>query len=438
MPTRTERPPLSVTEHLRNAMTNCPQWSVDEIRQQFPALKRQMNGQPVAFLDGPAGSQVPQRVADSVSNYLLQTNANRGGSFATANESDRILNYAHEVLADFVGAADLEEVCFGANMTTLTFQVSRALSQRWSANDEIIVCRGDHDANFTPWISAARDTGVTVKYIELRPDDFTLDLESVQNNLTTKTRLIAVGLAGNATGTINPVRKITQLAHQANALVYVDAVHFAPHGRINVGQLDCDFLVCSAYKFFGPHVGVLWGRRSLLQSIQPYKLRPASDKLPSRWMTGTQCHEGIAGAAEAVEYIASLCPGAGNSSDSSRSSRLDFVCQQITAYEQTLSVRLLNGLEKIPGLSIQGICDVSRVQERVPTVSFTLDGINSHDIAAKLAAKGIFVWAGNHYAQPFTEAAGLEPQGTLRIGALHYTNLDEIDRVIDAVRHIAE
>jgi len=419
-------------------MPNPLQWPVDEIRQRFPALHRQLNGQPVAFLDGPAGSQVPQRVADAVSSYLLQTNANRGGGFATAKESDAILDHAHEVLADFVGATDPKEVCFGANMTTLTFQVSRALSQQWSAGDEIIVCRGDHDANFTPWISAARDAGVTVKYIELNPDDFTLDLESLQNNLTAKTRLIAVGLAGNATGTINPVRKITQLARQTNALVYVDAVHFAPHGRINVGQLDCDFLVCSAYKFFGPHVGVLWGRRSLLESIAPYKLRPASNELPSRWMTGTQCHEGIAGAAEAVEYIASLNSAADNSSNSSRSSRLDFACQQITAYEQTLSARLLDGLGGIPGLSIQGISDVSRVQERIPTVSFTLNGITPHDIAAQLAAEGIFVWAGNHYAQPFTEAAGLEPQGTLRIGALHYTHLDEINRVIDAVGRLAE
>ncbi len=419
-------------------MTNHCSWPVDEIREQFPALKRQMHGQPVAFLDGPAGSQVPQRVADAVSTYLLSTNANRGGGFATANESDEILDNAHCVLADFVGTNDPHEVCFGANMTTLTFQVSRALSQQWSAGDEIIVCRGDHDANFTPWALAARDAGVVVKYINLNPDDFTLDLESLQSALTNRTQLVAVGLAGNATGTINPVQKIAQLAHGVGALVYVDAVHFAPHGRINVSQLDCDFLVCSPYKFFGPHIGVLWGRRSLLESIQPYKLRPASNELPGRWMTGTQCHEGICGAAEAVEYIASLANAADNSTVSSRSARLDLAFQQISTYEQTLSVRLLTGLQSIPGLSIHGIGNVSRVKERVPTVSFTLDSMSPQDIGARLAAAGMFVWAGNHYAQPFTEAAGLEPNGTVRVGALHYTTAEEIDRVINAVKCLAE
>lgn len=426
-----------MSEETGSTMTNHSTWPVDQIRQQFPALQRRLNGHPVAFLDGPAGSQVPQRVADAVSNYLLQTNANRGGGFATANESDELLNNAHRVLADFVGAPDPDEICFGANMTTLTFQVSRALSRQWSAGDEIIVCRGDHDANFTPWVLAARDAGVEVKYIDLNPHDFTLNLESLQNNLTNKTRLVAVGLAGNATGTVNPVQRITQLAHQSNALAYVDAVHFAPHGRINVRQLDCDFLVCSAYKFFGPHVGVLWGRRSLLESVQPYKLRPASDKLPGRWMTGTQCHEGITGAAEAVEYLASLRSVPDNSQELSRSARLDLVCQQISAYEQTLSAQLLAGLENVPGLSIYGIRDINRVEERVPTVSFTLDSVSPQEISRRLAAEGIFVWAGNHYAQPFTESAGLEPHGTVRVGALHYTTAEEIDRVINAVERLA-
>jgi len=411
-------------------------WPVDEIRQQFPALQRQMTGQPVAFLDGPAGSQIPQRVADAVSTYLLRTNANRGGGFETANESDELLNSAHDVLADFVGAADPNEICFGANMTTITFQVSRALSRQWSAGDEIIVCRGDHDANYTPWVLSARDAEVTVKHIDLNPDDFTLDLDSLRSSLTDRTRLVAVGLAGNATGTINPIQKVTQLAHESNALVYVDAVHFAPHGRINVSQLGCDFLVCSAYKFFGPHIGVLWGRRSLLETIQPYKLRPASDELPGRWMTGTQCHEGIAGAAEAVAYLASLAKL--NSTDNSRSTQLDLAFRQISTYEKALSRQLLEGLQEVSGLSIHGIRDLKRIDERVPTVSFTLKSMSPQEIGKHLAQEGIFVWAGNHYAQPFTEAARLEPNGTVRIGALHYTTPDEIDRVINAVKCLAE
>lgn len=414
-------------------MTDHPVWPVHQIRQQFPALLRRVDGQPVVFLDGPAGSQVPQRVADAVSQYLLQTNANRGGPFATAVESDAVLDAAHQALADFVGAADLDEICFGANMTTITFQVSRAMSKLWQPGDEIIVCRGDHDANFTPWVLAARDAGVTVRHIQLNAADATLNLNSLYEHLSPKTRLVAVGLAGNATGTINPVADVSRMAHEANALVYVDAVHFAPHGRIDVRQLGCDFLVCSAYKFFGPHVGVLWGRREMLESTQPYKLRPAPDGLPGRWMTGTQCHEGIAGAAAAVEYLASLGE---NSTNSDRSRRLDSAFSMITAYERSLSERLLDGLAGIPGVTIHGIRETARVAERVPTVSVTFHGATPIEMARKLAAEGVFVWAGNHYAQPFTEATGLEPHGTLRLGALHYNTIEEIDRVIEAIgRH---
>ncbi|MEO2033838.1 MAG: cysteine desulfurase-like protein [Planctomycetaceae bacterium] len=409
-------------------------WPVDRIRRQFPALKRTVNGKPAVFLDGAAGSQVPQNVADAVSRYLLHTNANRSGPFATSLESDAVLDSAHRTLADLVGTPDPDEICFGANTTTITLQFSRALSKEWDHDDEIIVCRGDHDANFTPWILAARDAGTTVRFIELHDDDATLDLNSLRNQLSSKTRLVAVGLAGNATGTINPVADISHLAHQVNALLYVDAVHFAPHGRINVDKLGCDFLVCSAYKFFGPHVGVFWGRRSLLEQYEPCKLRPASNTLPSRWMTGTQCHEGIAGAAAAVEYLASLGQSEDDSAVSDRSARLDTAFERIATYEQTLSARLLSGLQDIRGLKIHGIADLQRINERVPTVSVTFENMSPKTIAGRLADEGIFVWAGNHYAQPFTEAAGLEPDGTLRISALHYNTADEIDRVLDAVR----
>lgn len=318
-------------------------------------------------------------------------------------------------------------------MTTITLAVSRALARTWQPGDEIIVSRLDHDANFTPWILAAEDAGVAVRYIDLHPEGGTLDLDDYRSKLSERTRLVAVGYAANATGTINPVHDMVKSAHAVGALIFVDAVHFAPHGRINVARLGCDLLVCSAYKFFGPHVGVLWGRRSLLQETRPYKLRPAPDRVPGRWMTGTQNHEGIAGAAAAVDYLASLGAGSEGTPESSRSARLDAAFDQIVSYEQTLSARLLAGLDGIPDVTIQGISDLSRMDERVPTVSLTHMKRTPKEIAVKLAAAGIFVWSGHHYAQPFTEAAGLEPHGTLRMGALHYNTVEEIDRIVEAI-----
>ena len=408
--------------------------NISAIRQQFPALRRGVKGRPAVYFDGPAGSQVPFSVADAVHQYLLNTNANRGGRFAT--KSDAALDAAHAALADFVGAADPREICFGANMTTITLQVSRALARTWKPGDEIIVSRLDHDANFTPWILAAEDVGVRVHRVGLRPEDATLDLEDFERNLSDRTRLVAVGYAANSTGTINPVEHMTRLAHDAGALVYVDAVHFAPHGRIQAGRLGCDFLVCSAYKFFGPHVGVLWGRRGLLEEIQPYKVRPAPNTLPGRWMTGTQNHEGIVGAGAAVNYLAALSNADSNSPVSDRTDRLDMTFRRIVKYEQSLTVRLLIGLSEIPGINLHGIRDVDRVAERVPTVSLTVDGRTPDDLATALAGEGIFVWSGNHYAQPFTEAAGLEPHGTMRIGALHYNTTDEIDQVVRAIHRL--
>jgi cysteine desulfurase family protein (TIGR01976 family) len=420
-------------------------WNVEQIRQQFPALQRTVNGQPAVFLDGPAGSQVPESVAAAVSHYLLHTNANRGAPFATARESDDLLNSAHQVLADFLGTDDPDTVCFGANMTTITLQVSRALSQQWEPGDEIILSRLDHDANFTPWRLAAEERGVRIRYIDLREDDFTLNLDDFESKLSERTRLVAVGYAANSTGTINPVSHIVDAAHRAGALVYVDAVHLAPHRRLNVSQLNCDFLVCSAYKFFGPHVGILWGRRQLLEDVRPYKLRPAPEALPGRWMTGTQNHEGIAGAAAAVEYMASLDDGGSvadtdnnASADNSRSAKLDRVYSRIKDYELLLSRHLIEQLQQIPGLTVQGITDPEQLTERVPTVSVTAHNRTPREMAAHLAQQGIFVWSGNHYALPFTEAAGLEPEGTLRIGALHYNTVEELNRVATSLKALLD
>ena len=416
-------------------------WPLRKIRSQFPALQRQQEGREVALFDGPAGSQVPECVVDAVCNYLRQTNCNRGAAFRTAKESDAILNNAHQVFADFLGADDPDCVAFGANMTTLTLQLSRALSQSWQPGDEIIVTRLDHDANVTPWVLAARDKGVTVRIVEMNHSDWTLNQDDFRSKLSDRTKLVAVGYASNATGTINPVQQMTKLAHDVGALVFVDAVHFAPHGRIRVDHIDCDFLACSAYKFFGPHVGVLWGRRALLENIRPYKLRPSPDSLPGRWMTGTQCHEGIAGAAAAVEYLSSLddyfqTDEASNvvaRSDDQRSAKLDRVFARIMEYERGLSEALVTGLKSIPGLRLWGISDLSDLDRRVPTVSFTLDGRSPREAAEWLAGRGLYVWNGNHYALSFTETAGLEPGGTIRVGALHYNSLEEIDRLITAL-----
>ena len=416
-------------------------WDVDLVRSKFPALARQQDGQPVAFFDGPAGSQVPQSVADAVSHYLLNTNANRGAAHATARESDALLENAHQVVADFLGTPDPATVCFGGNMTTMTLAASRAIAQQWRAGDEIIVSQLDHDSNVTPWVLAARDAGVNVHHISLKPDDWSLDIDDFRSKLSSKTKLVAVGYASNATGTINPVGEIIAAAKAVGALTYIDAVHYAPHRRINVKELQCDFLACSAYKFFGPHVGILYGRRELLETIRPYKLRPSTDALPGKWMTGTQNHEGIVGVAAAIEYLTSLDASAdedhntcADSTASERVAKLDRVFSRIRDYETALSLRFLAGVSSVSGLRIYGITNVDEVDDRVPTFSMTSDRHTPQQLARRLAEQGVFAWAGNHYALPFTEAAGLEPSGTLRIGALHYNSMQEIDRVVDCLR----
>ncbi len=404
-------------------------YPIDWIRSQFPALKRTLNGQPVVFLDGPAGSQVPESVANAVRDYMLTMNANHGGPFLTAVESDAMLDAAHETLADFFGTDDPDCVAFGGNMTTLALSLSRALATTWNEGDEIIVSELDHDANVTPWVLAAKDAGVTVRRIKLNSNDCTLCMESFREALSDRTKLVAVGYAANATGTINPIADMAQAAHEVGALMFIDAVHFAPHGLIDVSALDCDFLMASAYKFFGPHVGVMYGKRELLEQIRPYKLRPSPDDLPGRWMTGTQNHEGIAGTRAAVDYLVEL----GRQIAPSVSSRRELLAaafKATTQHERTLVARLLSGLAEIPGIHIHGITDESQFSSRVSTVSITFENHSPAELCQQLGDEGVFTWAGNHYALPFTEAAGLEPGGTLRLGALHYNTLDEIERTL--------
>ncbi len=404
--------------------------NIEAIRAQFPALHRQVAGQPAVFFDGPAGSQVPQSVADAVSHYLLHVNANTHGSFVTAHESDAMLAEASQAGADLVGATDPDEITFGANMTTLTFALSRAMAQTWSKGDQILCTRSEHDANVSPWLLAARDAEVEVQFVPMR-DDTTLDLDALDELLSDRTRLVAVGAASNATGTRHPIATITAKAHAHGAQVFVDAVHFAPHALMDVTAWGCDFLACSAYKFFGPHVGLLWGRREFMEALPAYRVRPASNEIPDRWMTGTQNHEGIAGTIAAIDYLASLA----NTDESlSRRQALALAFEEIKQHETPLLQRLMTGLAELEKITVWGIRDPARLAERLPTVSFTHADHTPLAIAQKLGERGIFVWDGNYYALEVTQSLGLEPDGMVRVGLLHYNTEREVEHLLGALR----
>ncbi len=414
-------------------MNSSADFPVEWCRAQFPALGRVVAGQPVAFFDGPGGSQVPQRVIDAVGHYLANTNANRGGQYATARESDELLESAHVTMAEFLGTANPESVIFGANMTTLTFALSRAISKSWKPGDEIVVTRLDHDGNVTPWVLAARDAGATVLYVDFHKTDCTLDLQDFSSKLSSRTRFVAVGCASNIVGTVNPVAELCRQAHAVGAQVFLDAVHYTPHSLPDVTGWDCDWLACSAYKFFGPHVGILWGRPELLKSLTPYKLRPVTETLPGRWMTGTQNFEGIAGAKAAVDYLDDLGRQISPSSAPLRDS-LRTAYSAIGQYERYLISALLTGLEAIPQIKILGLTDRNRLNERTPTVSFTHGRLSAIEIADRLGQLGLFVGHGNFYALQVSEAFGLEPQGVVRVGLMHYNTLSEVDRLLVALR----
>lgn len=410
---------------------------VELLRHQFPAFERRVNGIPVAYFDGPAGTQVPRCVAAAISDYLLQTNANHGGLFATAVESDELLDSAHQAFADFVGASDADEISFGQNMTSLTFAFSRALSTEWNAGDEIIVTRLDHDANVTPWVRAAADKGVRVNYVDFNKEDFCLDLDQLEGFLNPKTRLVAVGCASNASGGINPVKRICEMAHSVGALCYLDAVHYAPHRLLDVVEFGCDFLVCSAYKFFGPHTGIFWGKREWMERLPAYKVRPAPDTIPGKWMTGTQSHESIMGSKAAVDYLAGIGRDLTGNEDLERRAALQTAFGAIEKYEQQLADRLLAGFAAVPGLRVYGNTETGRPESRVATFSITIDSVKTFDLAQQLCDRGHFVWHGHYYALQFSECLDLEPQGMVRIGALHYNTAEEVDRLLRDLQVIA-
>lgn len=408
---------------------------VQQVRRQFPALARQINGQPAVYFDGPAGSQVPTRVVDAISHYLTQTNANHGGVFTTARESDAVLDEAQRAVADFLGTPDPGLVAFGANMTSLTFALSRALARTWKAGDEVVVTRLDHDANVTPWVLAARDSGANVRHVGIHREDGTLDLDDLQRTLSPRTRLVAVGCASNAIGTLNPIRRIADWTHAAGGQLFVDAVHYAPHALLDVTAWDCDYLACSAYKFFGPHVGILYGKRALLEALPAYKLRPAPDNLPGRWMTGTQSHESIAGSLAAVEYLADLGRSEAPAAPDRRTA-LVAAYDAIVTYERGLCRELLGGLAELPSIKVYGIADPARLGERMPTISFTHVTKSSRAVAEHLDRRGIFAWHGNFYALALSEALGLEPEGMVRIGLLHYNTSEEVKRLLAALAEL--
>lgn len=408
-----------------------PTW----IRNQFPALAQTVQGHPAVFFDGPGGTQVPHTVLQAMQRYLIEANANAHGAFITSERTDHTIAAARSAIADFLSCSP-QEVVFGANMTTLTFALSRALGRTWQAGDEIVVTRLDHDANVTPWAALA-EQGLVIRTVDLDPEDCTLDFADLERQLSDRTRLVAVGYASNAVGTINNVAAVVQLAHAVGALVFVDAVHYAPHGPIDVRALDCDFLACSGYKFFGPHVGILYGKAEHLAQFQPYKLRPSPNEVPYRWETGTHNHEGLAGLVAAVDYLAEL--GRQVAPDTtSRQAALKAVMTEIQAYEQNLSGHLISGLLKIPGLQLYGMTDRDRLHQRTPTVGIRLVGQSPYDVAKALGDRGIFTWHGNFYAINLTERLGLEAQGgLLRIGLVHYNTTEEIERFLQTLHEIA-
>lgn len=416
--------------------------NLDVIRQQFPSLNRN-----AIFFDNPGGTQVAKQSIDRITKYLIENNANHGGVFATSIASDEVLDEAHRAMADFYNAPSAEEIVFGNNMTTLTLHISRSISRDWKEGDEIVLTRLDHDANVTPWVLAAQDKGVKVNWVDFDVEDGTLKLDDMQKALERKPKLVAVGYASNSLGTVNPIEKITKMAHDAGALVYVDAVQYAVHGPMDVQKIGCDFLVSSSYKYFGPHAGILYGKRELLEKLVAYKVRPATNELPGKFETGTQNHEGIAGILGAIEYFEWLGREFGGeyASDLSKqgySGRKLLLKQAMTAvhaYEFELSRALLSTLEAVPNLRIFGNTDPRRLDERIATFSFRIGDMHPKMVAEKLAAENIYVWDGNYYAINVSERLGLEDKGGMvRVGPVHYNTVEEIQKLGEVLNKIAK
>ena len=404
------------------------------VRAQFPSLSQTINGHPATFLDGPGGTQVPQRVIDAISEYLRHNNANTCGAYATSRQTDAVITGARSAMADFLGC-DPDEVVFGPNMTSLTIAISRSIGRELGPGDEIVLTHLDHDANISPW-RALEERGVTIRMAEVHEDGCTLDMEDLTRKITARTKLVAVGYASNAVGTINDVATIVRLAHDRGAMAYIDAVHYAPHGPIDVRTIDCDFLACSTYKFFGPHMGVLFGKREHLKRLEPYKVRANTNAIPNRWEWGTLNHECIAGIAACVDYLADLGRRT-NPSVSARRAAVLAAYDAIERHERGLMEIMIQGLQAIPGLKLYGIGDPKRFDQRCPTFAVRIKGHTPLELATRLGERGFFTWDGNYYALNLTERLDVEKDGGfLRIGLAHYNTAEEVNRLLSALREI--
>ena len=394
------------------------------VRACFPALERELDGIPVAYFDGPGGTQVPRQVVDAMTDYLYHHNANTHWMYPSSAETDAIITGAREALADFLNASP-SEIAFGQNMTSLTFHLSRAIGYGLAPGDEIVVTELDHHANIAPWQTIARERGVTLRTVRMIPDTGQLDWDDLEHAIGRRTRLVAIGMASNALGTINDVSRAVRLAHDVGARVFVDAVHYAAHELVDVQLLGCDYLACSAYKFHGPHIGVLFGKENLLSAVDVPKLAPAPDSAPERLETGTQSHEAIAGAAAAVDFLASLGGG------STRRARLRSAFESLHEHGAALFERLWSGLCSIGGVRLYGPPPGAR---RTPTVSFTVSGVPAHEVARQLAARGVFVSSGDFYATTIVERLGESRHGLVRAGCACYTTEGEVDRLVSGVQ----
>ena len=409
---------------------------LEAIRSQFPALNKTDDGMARIYLDNPAGTQVPQRVVDTMSRCMLSASANMGGYFRTSLAVGDIVANAQHAMADFLNAPSADEIIFGQNMTSLTFHVSRSIGRHLVAGDEVVLSRMDHDANVGPWTLLARDCDLTIRWLPFDTETYEFDLRELENLLNDRTRLVCVCAASNLTGTVNDVKTICRLARDAGAWTYIDAVQSAPHMFNDVQDFDCDFLVCSPYKFFGPHQGVLWGQREVLECLEPYKLRPAPDSIPWSFSPGTASHEGMAGTAAAVDYFAwvgeTMAGIEGN-----RRQKVQAGMAAIADYEQILARYLVDGLCSLPGITIHGITAEEAMPRRGPTVAFTHERHAPDDIARALAAENIFAWSGHNYAVEVAKSLGIyEAGGAVRVGPVHYNTIEEIDRSLEALKAI--
>ena len=415
---------------------------IKKIRQQFPALGLKDDGKQRIYLDNPGGTQVPHQVLDRIERYLIHTNANHGGPFRTSIESDEVLDKAHSGMANLLNANSSDEIIFGANMTSLTFSVSRSIGRVLSPGDSILLTRMDHDGNIGPWLHLAEDLGLNVKWLDFDLNSFEYDIKKAEKLVEDcQLKLAAINYASNCLGTINNVKKLTELFQQSGAIVFVDAVQYVPHGATNVQEIGCDFLVCSPYKFFGPHQGVLWGKSEILEKLEAYKVRPADNFAPGKFETGTQLHEGQAGTLGVIEYLNWIGTSMASEYHSLFSKLNDYsknlhaAMYAIQEYEKILSEKLISGLKDLKGVKIRGISNKKDFSRRVPTVSFTVDNKNPEEIATKLANENIFVWHGHNYALEAIRLMGIEESGgVIRIGPVHYNTIEEIDRTLEVLK----